>query len=69
MKDAVFDLKESLINSSMWSSRMDTVYYGLCHTFLYPGRVSNQGFFFALHQNLREASTFISFIYYFLSSN
>ena len=27
------------MNQSMWSSKMATVYYGMCHTFMYPHKL------------------------------
>ena len=34
-----FRLQIPVLNSSLWRSQMATVHFGLCHTFLYPGKL------------------------------
>ena len=40
------------MEESMWSSKMATVYYGMCHTFMYPHKLEadmiNDGLLFFL---------------------
>ena len=49
-------IKQNLMNSSLWSSSMATVYTGLCHTFNYPLPLSTQlnteSFLFYLETNV-----------------
>ena len=43
----------SLLNNTIWSSEMATVYYGMCHTFLYPDKITNtEEFVFYLYPGL-----------------
>ena len=58
IKDAKFNLqkRQSVVNESLWSSFMDTVYYGMCHSFNYSDRVYadmvSDGFLFYLDPSL-----------------
>ena len=38
------NIKQSVMNSSLWSSSMATVYAGLCHSFNYPRPLSAKGY-------------------------
>ena len=33
-------VQQTELNSSLWSSTMPAIYYGLCHSFRYPGKVT-----------------------------
>ena len=46
----------SLMNTSMWSSKMATVYFGTCHTFIHPDKFLNTDellFYLYLHLEYR----------------
>ena len=58
IKEAKFNLqkRQSVVNESLWSSILDTVYYGMCHSFNYSDRVYadmvSDGFLFYLDPSL-----------------
>ena len=58
IKDAVVNMKtrDSVMTETLWSSIMDTVYYGMCHTFTFPDKVYadmvTDGFLFCLDPSL-----------------
>ena len=51
-----FNVKQNVMNSSLWSSIMSVVYAGLCHTFDYPeplsGDINRDSFLFYLDPNI-----------------
>ena len=55
-KTFALDIKQTVVNSSLWSSRMATVYAGLCHTFTYPlplsSHIDTDSFLFYLDPDL-----------------
>ena len=45
-------VKQNTMNSSMWSSKMANIYFGMCHTFIYPDKVTadtSQGHYFTFY--------------------
>ena len=48
--------RDSVMTETLWSSIMDTVYYGMCHTFTFPDKVYadmvTDGFLFYLDPSL-----------------
>ena len=51
-----FDIKQNVMNSSLWSSNMASVFAGLCHSFTYPDYLSShfntENFLFFLDPDL-----------------
>ena len=64
IKDAIKNMKtrDSVMSENLWSSIMDTVYYGMCHTFTFTDRVYadmvTDGFLFYLDPSLSYRVTF-----------
>ena len=73
--NAKFNMQErfSLMNESLWSTVMDTVYYGTCHTFQYSDKVYADmvfdGFLFYLDPGLNYRVIFHDPKFYHIVSN
>ena len=75
IKDAKFNMQRrlSLVNESLWRTTMDTVYYGMCHTFNYSDGVYADmvldGFLFYLDPSLNYRVIFHDPKFYHIVSN
>ena len=61
------------MEESMWNSKMATVYYGMCHTFLYPDKLEadmiNDGLLFFLEPTINYRIIFHDPKFYHMVSN
>ena len=75
IKDAIHHIKyqNSVMEEAMWSSKMATVYYGMCHTFLYPHKLEadmiNDGLLFYLEPTINYRIIFHDPKFYHMVSN
>ena len=75
IKDAIKNMKtrDSVMSENLWSSIMDTVYYGMCHTFTFTDKVYadmvTDGFLFYLDPGLNYRVIFHDPKFYHIVSN